>query len=115
MGEARPRPILTAPPPKPSVDAAPLLSVRGLHTTYVTGFGTKNNYGSGPDVLRFASPDGSMFYSPQSGVVFPVNRSEVGLHAYGNDGHFVEYDDFGLQFGPGPGPVRKGFLMPVQQ
>ena len=43
------------------------------------------------------------------------NRSEVGLHAYGNDGHFVEYDDFGLQFGPGPGPVRKGFLMPVQQ
>ena len=86
-----------------------------VNTTYVTAFGTKNNLGNGGDVLRFTSPDGSMFYSPQSGVVFPVNRSEVGLHAYGNDGNSVEYDDFGLQFGPGPGPSRKGFLMPIQQ
>ena len=47
------------------------------------GFGTRNNcYGStkdGGDVIRFTSPDGNMFYSPQSGVVFPTNRSEVGL------------------------------------
>ena len=89
-----------------------------VNTTYITSFGTKNNIGTGGDVLRFTSPDGSMFYSPQSGTSpddFPTKRSEVGLHAYGNDGNSVEYDDFGLQFGPGPGPSRKGFLMPIQQ
>jgi hypothetical protein len=86
-----------------------------VNTTYVTAFGTKNNFGSGGDVLRFTSPDGVLFYTPSSGTTFPTGRSEVGLHAYGNDGHFVEYDDFGLQFGPGPGPVRKGFLLPIQQ
>ena len=45
LREARPRPILTAPPPKPSVDAAPLLSVRGLHKTYVTG--SRSFFGKG--------------------------------------------------------------------
>jgi hypothetical protein len=81
----------------------------------LTGFFTKNNDGSAGDVLRFASPDGSMFYSPQSGTVFPTGRAEFGLHAYGMDGHFTEFDDFALQFGPGYGITRKGFLMPIQQ
>jgi prepilin-type N-terminal cleavage/methylation domain-containing protein len=88
-----------------------------VNTTYITGFGTKYNtsVGEGADVLRFTSPDGSMFYSPKSGTVFPTSRSEVGLHAYGNDGNWVEYDDFAMQFGPGPGPTRKGFALPIQQ
>ena len=75
----------------------------------------EEQYGSAGDVLRFASPDGSMFYSPQSGTVFPTGRAEFGLHAYGMDGHFTEFDDFALQFGPGYGITRKGFLMPIQQ
>jgi hypothetical protein len=79
------------------------------------GFYSKGNTGSAGDALRFASPDGSMFYSPQSGVVFPTKRSEVGLHAYGNDGHFTEFDDFALQFGPGYGITRSGFHLPIQQ
>ena len=81
----------------------------------LTGFFTKNNDGSAGDVLRFASPDGSMFYSTQSGTVFPTGRAEFGLHAYGMDAHFTEFDDFALQFGPGYGITRKGFLMPIQQ
>jgi prepilin-type N-terminal cleavage/methylation domain-containing protein len=81
----------------------------------LTRFFTKNNDGSAGDVLRFASPDGSMFYSPQSGTVFPTGRAEFGLHAYGMDGHFTEFDDFALQFGPGYSITRKGFLMPIQQ
>ncbi len=79
------------------------------------GFYSKGNTGSAGDVLRFASPDGALFHTPQSGVVFPANRAEVGLHAFGNDATFAEFDDFAIQFGPGPGPVRKGFLMPIQQ
>jgi len=92
--------------------------VNGVDRTGIyclTGFYSKDNTGSAGDVLRFASPDGTLFFSPQSGVVLPTNRSEVGLHAYGNDGHSTEFDDFALQFGPGPGPTRKGFLLPVQQ
>ena len=81
----------------------------------LTGFFTKNNDGSTGDVLRFASPDGSMFYSPQSGSVFPTGRAEFGMHAYGMDGHFTEFDDFALQFGPGYGINRQGFLLPIQQ
>ncbi len=80
-----------------------------VNTTYITRFGTKYNVGAGAgDVLRFTSPDGSMFYSPQSGVVFPTNRSEVGLHAYGNDGHFVEYDDFATPVRPWPRSLAQG-------
>ncbi len=86
-----------------------------VNTTYCTSFGTRNNFGTGGDVVRFTSPDGSMFYSPQSGAVFPTKRSEVGLHAYGNDGQFTEYDDFAIQFGPGYGITRQGFLLPLQQ
>ena len=93
-------------------------SVNGVGQTgsyCLTRFFTKNNDGSAGDVLRFASPDGSMFYSPQSGTVFPTGRAEFGLHAYGMDGHFTEFDDFALQFGPGYSITRKGFLMPIQQ
>jgi len=86
-----------------------------INTTYCTSFGSENNSGIGGDVLRFTSPDGSMFYSPQSGVTFPTKRSEVGLHAYGADAHFTEFDDFALQFGPGYGITRSGFLLPLQQ
>ena len=86
-----------------------------MNTTYCTSFGTRNNFGTGGDVVRFTSPDGSMFYSPQSGAVFPTKRSEVGLHAYCNDGQFTEYDDFAIQFGPGYGITRQGFLLPLQQ
>jgi hypothetical protein len=81
----------------------------------LTGFFTKDNAGSAGDVIRFASPDGSIFYSPQSGTVFPAGRAEFGLHAYGNDGHFTEYDDFAFQIGPGYGITRQGFLLPIQQ
>ncbi|MCU4178289.1 ABC transporter ATP-binding protein [Bosea sp. BH3] len=37
LREARPRPVATAPAPKPTADAAPLLAVRNLQKTYVTG------------------------------------------------------------------------------
>jgi len=92
--------------------------VNGLDRTGIyclTGFFSKENTGTAGDVLRFASPDGVLFYSPQSGVVFPTNRAEVGLHAFGNDATFAEFDDFGLQFGPGYGITRTGFLLPIQQ
>ncbi|HQL91237.1 MAG TPA: type II secretion system protein [Syntrophales bacterium] len=81
----------------------------------LTGFYSKDNTGSAGDVLRFASPDGTLFYSPQSGTIFPAGRSEVGLHAYGNDAYWTEFDDFALQFGPGYGITRQGFLLPIQQ
>jgi len=78
-------------------------------------FFTRENDGSAGDVLRFASPDGVLFYTPQSGTVFPTGRAEVGLHAFGSDAQFTEFDDFALQFGPGYGITRQGFLLPIQQ
>lgn len=81
----------------------------------LTGLYSKENTGTAGDVLRFASPDGNLFYSPQSGGVFPAGRAEFGLHAYGADAHFTEFDDFALQFGPGYGITRQGFLLPIQQ
>ncbi|WP_377841110.1 ABC transporter ATP-binding protein [Bosea sp. UC22_33] len=45
LREARARPAVAAPPPKPSAEAAPLLSVRGLHKTYVTG--SRSFFGKG--------------------------------------------------------------------
>lgn len=81
----------------------------------LTGFYSKDNTGTAGDVLRFASPDGILFYSPQSGSVFPTGRAEFGLHAYGSDAQFTEFDDFALQFGPGYGITRQGFLLPIQQ
>ncbi len=81
----------------------------------LAGFYSKDNTGTSGDVLRFASPDGTLFYSPQSGSVFPTGRAEFGLHVYGADGHFTEFDDFALQFGPGYGITRQGFLLPIQQ
>ena len=92
--------------------------VNGLDRTGIyclTGFFSKENTGPAGDVLRFASPDGVLFYTPQSGVVFPTGRAEVGLHAFGVDSSFAEFDDFGLQFGPGYGITRTGFLLPIQQ
>lgn len=91
--------------------------VNGVNRTggyCLTGFYSKDNTGAAGDVLRFASPDGTMFYSPQSGP-FPAGRAEFGLHVYGADGHFTEFDDFALQFGPGYGITRQGFLLPIQQ
>ena len=81
----------------------------------LTGFYSKDNTGTAGDVLRFASPDGSLFYSPQSGVTFPTGRAEFGLHAYGAEANWTEFDDFALQFGPGYGITRQGFLLPIQQ
>jgi prepilin-type N-terminal cleavage/methylation domain-containing protein len=100
------------------VNASLNCSVNGANRTgtyCLTSFFTKGNTGSAGDALRFASPDGTMFYSPQTGSVFPTGRSEVGLHAYGYDGQFTEYDDFALLFGPGYSITRKGFLLPIQQ
>lgn len=79
------------------------------------GFYSKDNTGTAGDILRFASPDGTLFYSPQSGTTFPTTRAEVGLNAFGNNAEFAEFDDFALQFGPGYGIIRKGFLLPIQQ
>jgi hypothetical protein len=91
--------------------------VDGLTGTYcLSGFFTKNNTGSA-DVIRFSSPDGVLFYSPQSVDAFPVKRPEVGIHAYGQ-GLLIQYtyfDDFAIQFGPGYGITRQGFLLPIQQ
>jgi prepilin-type N-terminal cleavage/methylation domain-containing protein len=86
-----------------------------VNTTYCTSFFAKSNTGSAGDVLRFTSPDGTLFYSPKSGTVFPAGRAEFGLHAFGNDAMWTEFDDFALQFGPGYGISRKGFLLPIQQ
>jgi prepilin-type N-terminal cleavage/methylation domain-containing protein len=92
--------------------------VNGVDRTGVyclTGLFSKENTGTAGDVLRFTSPDGVLFYTPQSGVVFPTGRAEVGLHAFGADAPFAEFDDFGLQFGPSYGVTRSGFLLPIQQ
>ena len=91
-----------------------------VNPTYCTSFFTKpnNTAGSAGDVIRFTSPDGSLFYSPQSGTSqndFPTGRAEFGLHTYGVEGNLTEFDDFALQFGPGYGITRQGFLMPMQQ
>jgi len=84
--------------------------------TYLYPFGSKYNPGPGPDVLRFTSPDGTKFYSPSSGNVFPASRAEVGLHAYGiSQENATYYDDFAIQFGPSYDFIRKGFLLPIQQ
>ncbi|MGE5800454.1 MAG: hypothetical protein ACM337_08980 [Syntrophaceae bacterium] len=100
------------------VNASLTCLVNGVARTGIyclTGFYSKDNTGSAGDVLRFTSPDGSMYYSPLSGTVFPTGRAEFGLHTYGVEGNFTEFDDFALQFGPGPGPTRKGFILPIQQ
>jgi hypothetical protein len=86
-----------------------------VNAAHCTGFFTKANPGPAGDVIRFTSPDGSMFYSPQGGTVFPTGRSEFGLHAYGIDAVSTEFDDFAIQFGPGYRITRQGFLQPVQQ
>jgi hypothetical protein len=54
-----------------------------------------------------------LFNSPSSGSSLPVSRAEVGLHAYAVTSIF--YDDFAMQFGPGYGITRQGFLLPIQQ
>ncbi|WP_293807735.1 ABC transporter ATP-binding protein [uncultured Bosea sp.] len=64
LREARPRPAVTAPPPKPSADAAPLLSVRGLHKTYVTG--SRSFFGKGSQTSVKAVDD----------VGFDIRRGE---------------------------------------
>ena len=86
-----------------------------VNAAHCTGFFTKANPGPAGDVIRFTSPDGSMFYSPQGGPLFPTGRSEFGLHAYGIDAVSTEFDDFAIQFGPGYRITRQGFLQPVQQ
>jgi prepilin-type N-terminal cleavage/methylation domain-containing protein len=86
------------------------------NSTYCMPFSTKKNLGSGGDVIRFTSPDGTKFYSPTSGNVFPANRTEVGLHAYGiSQVNATYYDDFAVQFGPSYSIIRQGFLLPIQQ
>jgi hypothetical protein len=88
-----------------------------VNSAYCTSFSTKYNTGTGGgDILRFTSPDGTKFYSPATGTVFPANRPEVGLHAYGiSQENATYYDDFAIQFGPSYGISRKGFLLPIQQ
>ncbi len=64
LREARARPAVAAPPPKPSADAAPLLSVRGLHKTYVTG--SRSFFGKGSQTSVKAVDD----------VSFDIRRGE---------------------------------------
>jgi len=64
LREARPRPVVAAPPPKPAADAAPLLSVRGLHKTYVTG--SRSFFGKGSQTSVKAVDD----------VGFDIRRGE---------------------------------------
>jgi len=64
LREARPRPALAAPPPKPSAEAAPLLSVRSLHKTYVTG--ARSFFGKGSQTSVKAVDD----------VSFDIRRGE---------------------------------------
>ena len=64
LREARPRPAVITPPPKPSADAAPLLSVRGLHKTYVTG--SRSFFGKGSQTSVKAVDD----------VGFDIRRGE---------------------------------------
>jgi hypothetical protein len=81
-------------------------------TNCLGGFYSTNNTGTAPDILRFSSPDGVVFNSP-TGSTFPAANSEVGLHNLGGDA--PSFDDFALQFGPGYGITRQGFLLPIQQ
>jgi prepilin-type N-terminal cleavage/methylation domain-containing protein len=87
-----------------------LLNLGG--TNCLGGFYSTNNTGTAPDILRFSSPDGVVFNSP-TGDTFSAARSEVGLHNLG--GTIPTFDDFALQFGPGYGITRQGFLLPIQQ
>ncbi|RYE32673.1 MAG: ABC transporter ATP-binding protein [Hyphomicrobiales bacterium] len=64
LREARPRPAMAALPPKPSAEAAPLLSVRGLHKTYVTG--SRSFFGKGSQTSVKAVDD----------VGFDIRRGE---------------------------------------
>uniref|UniRef100_A0A9E7ZKG7 ABC transporter ATP-binding protein n=1 Tax=Bosea sp. NBC_00436 TaxID=2969620 RepID=A0A9E7ZKG7_9HYPH len=64
LREARPRPVVTTPPPKPSADGAPLLRVRGLHKTYVTG--SRSFFGKGSQTSVKAVDD----------VGFDIRRGE---------------------------------------
>ena len=64
LREARPRPVVTTPPPTPSADAAPLLRVRGLHKTYVTG--SRSFFGKGSQTSVKAVDD----------VGFDIRRGE---------------------------------------
>jgi hypothetical protein len=82
-------------------------------TNCLSGFYSKSNAGTAPDILRFSSPDGVVFNSPSSGASLPASRAEVGLHAYAAPSIF--YDDFAIQFGYGYGIARQGFLLPLQQ
>ena len=81
-------------------------------TNCLSGFFSKDNIDPAPDMLRFSSPDGVVFNSPSAGTLSP-ERAEVGLHNYG--GNITYFDDFALQFGPGYGITRQGFLLPIQQ
>ena len=71
-----------------------------------------NDLADYPDILRFTSPDGVVFNSP-TGTTFSTARPEVGLHNFG--GGITSFDDFALQFGPGYGITRQGFMLPIQQ
>ena len=87
-----------------------------LNSAYVKGFYSYRNYWPGlPDMLRVTSPDGTTFYSPQTGTSFPTARAEVGLHAYGSMIPNTDFDDFALRFFTNVGAPRQGFMMPVQQ
>jgi len=92
-------------------DGIGLMDMSGVNC--LSGFYSKTNTGTAPDILRFSSPDGVLFNSPSSGSSLPVSRAEVGLHAYAVTSIF--YDDFAMQFGPGYGITRQGFLLPIQQ
>ena len=92
-------------------DGIGLLDMSG--TNCLGGFYSKTNTGTAPDILRFSSPDGVVFNSPSSGASLPASRPEVGLNAYASTSIF--YDDFAMQFGPGYGITRQGFLLPIQQ
>jgi len=102
------------------INSTLLCRVDGLDmsgTNCLSGFYSKANTGTAPDILRFSSPDGILFNSPSSGASFPTSRAEVGLHAYGSpyEGRSVYFDDFALQFGPGYEITKQGFLLPLQQ
>ncbi|MRR37521.1 hypothetical protein EG829_23275 [bacterium] len=77
--------------------------------SFYSGNNSLANY---PDILRFSSPNGVVFNSPM-GSTFPTAQSEVGLHSLGGD--VPSFDDFALQFGPGYGITRQGFMLPIQQ
>jgi len=89
---------------------------KAVNSAYVQGFYSFNNWwDNNPDMLRVTSPDGTTFYSPQTGTSFPTARAEVGLHAYGSMIPNTDFDDFSLRFFTNVGTPRQGFMMPVQQ